>query len=38
MSVDETDARLARLDWSRSSVWRWSTRLRKPACACRRCA
>ncbi len=23
MSVDETDDRLSRLDWSASSVWRW---------------
>jgi L-ribulose-5-phosphate 3-epimerase len=38
MSVDETDARLARLDWSRSSASRWLTRLRKPGCACPQCA
>ncbi len=38
MSLDETDARLARLDWSPSSVWRWSRRWLKPASGCRRCA
>lgn len=36
MSIDESDSRQARLDWS--SAWRWYKPLRPAAYACLHCA